>query len=215
MNIVELVQRLSDLQDSYSLEKRNLITIDKYQDLLKTGVVDKVDLNNPVLQETLMEHVGHLPILATYLHPHIEYSQTINLGKVLMMLALHDIGETVVGDVYTYHKTDIDDKKEFEAAIKLIHPSQVDVYREYEDMKTLESQFAKAVDALAPLIHSISITQLTLDHAYKHSVTIDMIEEHKTKYFLFDEVLKEVFGICVEHYRAVENGENPIFTQRV
>lgn len=215
MKIIELIQGLSDLQDSYSLEKRNLITIDKYQDLLQAGLVSVNDYNNTILQETLIEHVGHLPILATYLHPYIEHSAEVDLGKVLLMLAIHDIGETVVGDVYTYHKTAEEDEKERVEALKLIHPQQIDIYNEYEERKTLESLFAKSIDALAPFIHAISLSKLTLDHASLHQVDVDLVEKNKLKYFQWDSVMKEIFEICVEHYRKIERNEEGLFKQKI
>ena len=50
----------------------------------------------------VMEHVGTLPILATYFHGHV--TEPVNLGRVLELLAVHDIGEIVVGDESTFTK---------------------------------------------------------------------------------------------------------------
>jgi len=43
-----------------------------------------------------MCHVGHLPVIASYLHQFCEHKDSIDLGRTLMMLAIHDIGETIV-----------------------------------------------------------------------------------------------------------------------
>lgn len=155
MDIQKLVANFLDLQEKYSFEKRTLITADRYEQIALTGLVAKDDFNNEALREPLIEHVGHLPILAVYFHPFVEHRTEIDLGLALQMLAIHDIGETEVGDVFTYSKTATDENAEYEAARQLIHPTHHHIYEEFEDRKTMTSKFAKAMDALAPITHSM------------------------------------------------------------
>lgn len=163
------------------------------------------------MREPLLEHVGHLPVLAAFLHPHIEHSSQVDLGKVLVMLAIHDIGETVVGDVFTYDKTDDEEENEYAAAMDLLHDTQKNIYIEYEERKTLESLYAKSIDALAPITHSMYRPQVKIDNFKMKGRVIQDVIDHKRKYYEWDSVLLEVFDLCLDHYIRVQNGEQPIF----
>lgn len=63
-----------------------------------------------LVRETLIEHVAILPILATALYPYINDSE-VDLGEALIMLAIHDIGELVVGDENVFTKQEVGDRR--------------------------------------------------------------------------------------------------------
>jgi HD domain len=85
--------------------------------------------HNKIYRESLLEHTGSLPIIASFLHPYLE--NNVDLGKCLQMLAFHDIGETVLGDINTFVKTDLNKQDEYEIALSLIHPSQKPIFDEF------------------------------------------------------------------------------------
>lgn len=164
------------------------------------------DYNNPALIETLTEHVGHLPIMATFFHPYLEHGSKVDLGKALTMLAIHDIGETVVGDVYSFKKDKEHDKKEYEAAIKILPEAQREIYEEYEGKESYEAKYANSIDKLAPLIGALRIPKITIEHALMHGVTIETVENEKREAFKWDSLMGEVFELCIGNYKDVRAG---------
>lgn len=121
-----------------------------------------------ILRESLIDHVGALPIVATYLHPYL--NERIDIGKVLTMLSVHDIGETIVGDVLTVKRDkttkEIDD--EDTAALRQLHKSYHAVYQEFNDSKSSEAKFAHSVDKISPNLYELIIEKELAQkrHAY-------------------------------------------------
>lgn len=90
-NVQEILNEIEFLLRKYSLERRAMT-----QPYLLGVVQEKVDnyLYHPedsLVRETLLAHVGSLPVLATVLYPYINDSE-VDLGEALTMLAIHDIG---------------------------------------------------------------------------------------------------------------------------
>ena len=69
----------------------------------------------------MIEHVGCLPIIATFLHPYLD--KPVDLGKVLTILAIHDIGEIKLGDELTFTKKSDQENIEFTTGLGLLHPN--------------------------------------------------------------------------------------------
>ena len=102
-----------------------------------------------------MEHVGMLPAIAVEIFPYLNDPE-VELGLALTYLAIHDIGELLVGDVNTYIKQPGHASNEEAAAYSLLHPMFHQLYREVETIGTSPTvQFARAVDKLAPDIFEI------------------------------------------------------------
>ena len=70
------------------------------------------------------------------------------------MLAIHDIGETIVGDVVTVarDRTEHEIQEEEKAVQALLNDEQYALYLEYENTTTLTGSFAKSMDKLAGMI---------------------------------------------------------------
>lgn len=90
----ELLTQLEFLFEKYSNEPRAMT-----QPYILQCVADKVagyryDPDDVLVCEMLIEHVGSLPMVATAFYPHIQDS-SVDLGKALIMIAIHDIGELV------------------------------------------------------------------------------------------------------------------------
>jgi len=210
----KLIEAFLNLQERYSFEKRHLVTADRYVQIHNAGLIPKGDYTNSILRESLLEHVGHLPVLATFLHPYVEHSADIDLGRVLYMLAIHDIGETITGDVFTYDKTSAQEDSELKAAMSLLELSQQAIYSEYEERSTLEAKYAKAIDALAPVMHSMYYPQVKIDNFRIKGAKIKDMVDHKKKYFIWDRVLDDIFDLCTVHYLLVESGGEGIFATK-
>lgn len=111
--------------------------------------------------ENSAEHSWHVAVLAIVLSEYADVS--LDLCKVVQMLLIHDIVEIEAGDTYAYDPAGKEDqfKRECLAAehIFWLLPSDqkerfTDLWHEFEDGETLESQFAEAMDRLMPLLHN-------------------------------------------------------------
>ena len=205
MKTIDLIRNFLDLQNSYSFTKRALITAERYVNIAHSGLVDKKDYSNEILREPLMEHVGHLPIMASYFHPHIRHSKDVDLGRSLIMLSIHDIGETVTGEIFSYHRTKQDDKDEIEAARKIIHPDLKVYLEEFEESETLDAKYAKSIDALAPNIYQVCMPKITMARFNSLNATVDDIVDKKRKLMEWDSVLLEIFDLLMEQYDHVDD----------
>lgn len=113
-----ILECLMELLRKYSFTYRAIVTEERYVNLVQSGIIQDIDYTSKKLREPLIEHVGCLPIVASFLHEFIENRARVNLEKVLAILSIHDIGETEVGDVFAFGKTDIHAQLEYEAAKK-------------------------------------------------------------------------------------------------
>lgn len=124
-----------------------------------------------LVRESLMEHVGSLPVIATALYPHIN-DPAVNLGDALTMLAIHDIGELITGDENTFTKK-AGSNAEFEAGLQLLHPFYHSIYKDVETKTSKSAQFAKSIDKITPdIIDYLTPVNITLQR-YKHFVGIE------------------------------------------
>jgi putative hydrolase of HD superfamily len=134
---------------------RFLMEVDRLKDVLRRSPLLAADR-----RENDAEHSWHLALLAIVL---AEYSdEPIDLGRVLALVAVHDLVEIYAGDTFLYDHdgtTSGQAEREGQAAKKLfalLPPDQSGTFhalwREFEDRLTPEARFAKAMDHLEPLL---------------------------------------------------------------
>lgn len=151
-----------------------LCEIDKLKNVIRrTYLLDESRLENTA------EHSWHVALAVLLL---AEYaSQKINVAHVCKMMLIHDVIEIDAGDTFLYDEAGNEDKAEREqqAADRLFHllpPDQaVDLralWDEFEARQTPESQFARGLDRLMPLMHNYYTKGSTWR---KHGVTSDMV----------------------------------------
>lgn len=202
----EILNGLIRLIKNYSNTYRAIITEERYSNIVRSGLLKNVNYTENAIREPLIEHVGSLPIAAAYLHQFIEHRDNVNLEKVLAILAVHDIGETEVGDMFAFAKTEDHAKAEFESAKKLLPDYQFMFFKEYEGGQSLEAKFARAVDKIVPLIHEIMLPEVTAERFKIHDYNTEKIIEKRWQYFEWDKVLKDIFGCIVKELRKIEGG---------
>lgn len=156
-----------------------------------------------LIRETLMEHVGSLPMVATAFYPRIDDS-AVDLGQALIMLAIHDIGELVTGDDMTFIKKADKKSIEREAALKLLHTSYHELYEDAESQSSKAAKFAKAIDKITPdILDYLTPAEITI-RRYKHFVGIeaneivDLIVKHKRPYMLWNPFMTEFHVLLME-----------------
>jgi len=106
------------------------------------------DFDHEIILERLLEHVGCLPVIATYLHPYMDHA--VDLGRSLVMIAIHDIGELTVGDELTFLKASDQGEEEFAAAMATLHDNYKALYSEMDILQSNEARFVKSIDKMAP-----------------------------------------------------------------
>jgi putative hydrolase of HD superfamily len=108
-------------------------------------------------RESVAEHSWRAALLAIVLAPEME--NKINVGKVVMLLTVHDIVEIYAGDPWAWKgkpkNKKLKEAKAIKKLVKLLPQKQAReiaaLWQEYEERKTKEAMFAKAVDKLETL----------------------------------------------------------------
>ena len=114
-------------------------------------------------QENDAEHSWHLAMMALILSEHS--NEEIDILKVVKMVLIHDIVEIDSGDIFIYDSTQNHNntEEELKAAKRifgLLPKEQADelisIWLEFEEGKTKEAKFAKAMDRLEPIMQNAS-----------------------------------------------------------
>lgn len=123
----------------------------------------KTKLINSNRPENDAEHSWHLAMMAIILAEHA--NEPIDVAKVVKMVLIHDIVEIDSGDVFVYDTVKSHDNfdEELKGAKRIfgILPEEqaeefINLWIEFEEMKTPESKFSRAVDRLEPLLQNAS-----------------------------------------------------------
>jgi hypothetical protein len=202
-----LLDQLEFLFERYSLEPRSMT-----QPFLLGRVQQRVpgyayDPEDPVIRESLMEHVGSLPMVATTIFPHISDSE-VDLGQALVMLAVHDIGELVIHDEITFTKDHSSNTEEQDAALSLLDPSYHALYDDVESQTSTTAKFAKAIDKITPDIWDYltpaDITAARLKHfvGVDRDQIVDLIVKHKRPYMLWNPFMTEFHILLMDKLAA-------------
>ena len=102
--------------------------------------------------ESVAEHIYGVQILAIAMKS--EYNYDIDIMKVIYMLAIHELGETIIGDLTQFQiskedKQLIEQKAVHKILENLIDKNQIEqIYLEFEEQKTKEAIFAYLCDKL-------------------------------------------------------------------
>lgn len=109
--------------------------------------------------ESIAEHVYGTCILAISLNS--EFKFNLEMGKVLKMLVIHEIGEVLIGDITPFDKITPEEKQNMEQKAMYEVLGDLDekeelfkLLLEFDEHKTEESQFAYLCDKLEVNIQS-------------------------------------------------------------
>jgi len=192
----EAIDKIIFLYKGYSNEHRGSTQPYHLEKVLKLVPDYKYECNDLLVREPLIEHSGSLPIVATTIYPYIN-NQDVDLGKALIMLAIHDIGELTVGDEITFVKTG-DKNNEMTEALKLLPDVLKPYYIDMEERKTDTARFAKAVDKITPdIVDLMTPVEVTL-RRYREQIhkepnqIIETIKEFKHPYMIWNEFMKNL-----------------------
>jgi putative hydrolase of HD superfamily len=127
------------------------------------------------------EHSWHIAIMAAILSEHAN-APTLDVGRVILMVLIHDLVEIGVGDTFIYDQaaraTKVAQERESaERVFGMLPDDQRDhlraLWEEFEAKETDEAKFATSLDRLQPMMHNAS----TEGHAWKkHGVKRHQVE---------------------------------------
>lgn len=143
---------------------QNLIDFHKKAEKLKTTTRHSW-LSNPKRQESTAEHSWMLCLLAMLLSDKLD--KKVDLLKVMKMLTIHDLAESVTGDIpsgeiSTRQQNKYEsEKKAFESLVINLPKEKayeiISLWEEFEKNETLEAKFAHSLDKVeAVMQHNIS-----------------------------------------------------------
>lgn len=131
-----------------------ILEIDKEKNIFR-----QTHLSGHGRNENDAEHAWHMAIMAYLLQ---EYSnEKIDVARVMLMCLIHDVVEIDAGDTYAYDAEGFKTQKAREEAAKerlysMLPEDQkadlVAIFDEFEERKTPEAKFARALDNLQPLL---------------------------------------------------------------
>ena len=203
----EILEKIEFLFEHYSKERR--ATTQPYLfNVVKEKIKDySYNPADDLIRETLMEHVGSTPVVATALYPYIK-DEEVNLGDVLTMLAIHDIGELIVGDEMTFSKREEDKDTEYQAGLKLLNPIYHPLYKDAENKISKSAKFAKAIDKITPdILDYLTPAQITIQR-YRYflgieaDAIVDLIEQKKRPYMLWNPFMTEFHIHLIKKLRS-------------
>jgi putative hydrolase of HD superfamily len=147
--------------------------------LLK-GVLRQTMLTRPARRENSAEHSWHLAVMALALGDYAPPGT--DLARVTAMLLVHDLVEVDAGDLFVY--ADAADQARQEAAERaaadrifgLLPADQAasarGLWDEFEERRTPEARFARALDRLQPMLANIQADGGTWR---EHGITADQV----------------------------------------
>lgn len=111
--------------------------------------------------ENSAEHSWHVCLSALMLKDHA--NESVDIGHVIKMLLIHDLGEIDAGDVIVYASETAERQSAEEQGVRRLMnmlpdtmgDEYVALWREFEAGVTPESKFAKAIDRIPPLLQNI------------------------------------------------------------
>lgn len=135
------------------------LEIDKEKMIGRQTYLSTPDTEGNSRKENDAEHAWHLALMTILLQ---EYAnEPIDVLKTVTMVLIHDIVEIDAGDTYAYDEVGkLDQMEREEMAAKRIYgmlpedqASQLyDLWKEFEERKTPEAKFARALDNLQPMM---------------------------------------------------------------
>ena len=126
------------------------VLCNKLKDIIRTGWKDWNVNRNRI--ESVAEHIYGVQMLAIAMKS--EYQYDIDIMKVVYMLAIHELGETIIGDLTQFQiSKEEKEKKEHEAVHKilssLIDGEEIEaLFLEFDSQDTPEAKFAYQCDKL-------------------------------------------------------------------
>ncbi len=143
-------------EDRERLKKqlRFIVEIDKVKNIFR-----QTYLADAGRKENDAEHSWHIALMAYLLQEYAD--EPVDVGKVMLMVLLHDLVEIDAGDTYAYDAAGAETKRDRETAAAdrifgLLPKDQGTCFRklweEFEDYETADAKYAHLLDNFQPLL---------------------------------------------------------------
>ena len=126
------------------------VLCNKLKNVIRTGWLDWNVQRERI--ESVAEHIFGVQMLAIAMHS--EYQYDLDIVKVVFMLAIHELGETVIGDLTQFQISKAEKEKiEHEAVHKILEglldgETIEELFLEFDSHSTKEAMFAYQCDKL-------------------------------------------------------------------
>ncbi|MDR1300491.1 MAG: HD domain-containing protein [Candidatus Nomurabacteria bacterium] len=171
---------------------------------LKTIKRDNLKSNGEF--ETDADHSWMLALMAILFEPKLKHK--VDMARVMKLAVVHDLAEAETGDVSLHEQFSADgvkeakDQAELEAMTKTckLLPKKLgdeiyDLWREYEDRKTPEAKYVKALDKLEATFQSLMFEDIRYWERYGDGkIYYDIVLKDKKKLYYEHEESLVVFG---------------------
>ena len=136
-------------------KEKNVLTYylicNKLKDVIRTGWKDWNVQRDRI--ESVAEHIYGVQMLAIAMYSEYEYND-VDICKVIFMIAIHELGETVIGDLTRFQISKAEKEEREHRAVhnilkKLLSGEQIEeLFLEFDAHKTKEAMFAYQCDKL-------------------------------------------------------------------
>jgi putative hydrolase of HD superfamily len=161
--------------DPLDSQLRFLLEADKLKTVFRQSTL--IDASR---KENSAEHSWHLALMALVLRDHSPPGT--DLSRVIAMLLLHDLVEIDAGDLFLYAgaqaqaRQEVAERAAADRIFTLLPPPQAEAFRalwdEFEERRTQEAKFARALDRLQPMLANYQTGGGTW---LAHGVTADQV----------------------------------------
>ena len=178
------------------MEQDQIIEFLKEVEAFKTCERD-CKTTSPDRAESDAEHSWHLALFLMLLEDHLD---KLDMAKLLKLAVIHDLPEIYAGDTNPYRGNTADkEQREMKAARRLfamlpepLGQRLLDLFNEYVDQETIESQIVKAADKLMPLVQNICTNEIYSSYR-SLSVGIHEVKAYMDKYFPPKSILRPFY----------------------
>ncbi|MFD0902423.1 HD domain-containing protein [Actinomadura sediminis] len=152
--LIDRVPQPPDVPSRLAAQIAFIVEVDRLKTVLRRSVLVADDR-----RENDAEHSWHLALMVTVLAEYAD--EPIDVGRTLKLVLLHDLVEIYAGDTFLYDEEGAatQEAREREAADRLFALLPDDqcagfraLWDEFEERRTPEARFAKAMDRLQPLL---------------------------------------------------------------
>lgn len=164
-----------DFRESLDSQIRFLLEADRLKTVTRQSLI-----TDESRRENSAEHSWHLALMALVLAEHAPPGT--DLGRVMAMLVVHDLVEIDAGDLFVYADATAQARQEASertAADRIFAllpqpqgASVLGLWKEFEERRTPEARFARALDRLQPMLLNMETRGGTW---MDHGVTADQV----------------------------------------
>jgi len=178
---------------------------------MKFAQVDRAPLYTDTHAENDSEHSFMLALVANELATKL-YPEELDAGKVTQYSIVHDLIETITGDVATFHYSaeDMELKQQREHAaleelLNTLPPHTAKLLFQYEQQQEPEARFVRAVDKLLPVaVDILGSGEKLMQETYGVTTDEQLLQSHEKLHNRIATSFKEFPAIVDSHQLLCE-----------